>query len=434
MRGPLAASTGGVPLQEPCRRKRIVSDSGVADLRQRLRRGPSATTALAAVLHAGAAFGRTRHHTLTALAAPLPDAIDLTVQHPDDASCLEQLRDVVLGVFVRLRRPFRLLARACTIAFIVSALLFGWAALGLYFGIDNGWQAFDPRCVECARALGINLTRFDVPQCQGAFDEPNVCSANQRIFNASRKAIVIMYSYINFVPIPWRLAILHHAFCSRRPSHPGVDFYGRPTTALWFRLSSRTRRWISLLLNLAWSAHFAALSAHIVYDTYSLGASRNGLVAQSIPAYTSTLSLLGALALQRTAERRVVRAARRAAAQPPLPWRIWHLRLALRRWWANDGRLISCVRQEWAAFAARERAHHKQLLIHHQRDDVTGVGWLSEKFFLTAEQAALKLQAAARGMLCRMHTQLLLRLHHRSAVRIQSMWLGWQTRCRIVPQ
>ena len=111
-----------------------------------------------------------------------------------------------------------------------------------------------------------------------------------------------------------------------------------------------------------------------------------------------------------------------------------YLRLALRRWWANDGRLISCVRQEWAAFAARERAHHKQLLIHHQRDDVTGVGWLSEKFFLTAEQAALKLQAAARGMLCRMHTQLLLRLHHRSAVRIQSMWLGWQTRCRIVPQ
>lgn len=81
----------------------------------------------------------------------------------------------------------------------------------------------------------------------------------------------MLTSYINFLPIPWRLAILHHAFCSRRSCADGHDFYGRPTTALWFNLPLHRRRVIAVLLNLAYAMHFGSFASHAVYQSYLEG-------------------------------------------------------------------------------------------------------------------------------------------------------------------
>ena len=152
------------------------------------------------------------------------------------------------------------------------------------------------------------------------------------------KAFTFIFSYMNFLPIPWRLSIFNEAFfgrpmmddelkasaaddhrvphrlivlrmaarlfpsvnkcqrvsisvnecheCHRVPlsateghrlpssatecpechqmtdtrdcPQVGCDFYGRPTESLWFNLSRKDRRAITILLNVAWITHFAS--------------------------------------------------------------------------------------------------------------------------------------------------------------------------------
>jgi hypothetical protein len=45
----------------------------------------------------------------------------------------------------------------------------------------------------------------------------------------------------------------------------GVDFYGRPTEALWFHLARADRQLVTVLLNVAWVTHFASQAGHIVF-------------------------------------------------------------------------------------------------------------------------------------------------------------------------
>ena len=128
----------------------------------------------------------------------------------------------------------------------------------------------------------------------GAGCAPGVCSciqspvraavlARRWWFNTCIKAFVVLFSYINFLPIPWRVSCFHHVYCSRRPSEEGVDFYGRPTDALWFNLSKATRRKISLGLNLAWMCHFAALATHIVWPEYIEGQTWPAVLYHNLP-------------------------------------------------------------------------------------------------------------------------------------------------------
>ena len=82
------------------------------------------------------------------------------------------------------------------------------------------------------------------------------------------KAFTALFSYINFLPIPWRLAILHHAWCSSRPMGVGLDFYGRPTQDIWFHLPRGHRGAITVLLLGNCGAQFVNRGARCVYPTY----------------------------------------------------------------------------------------------------------------------------------------------------------------------
>lgn len=108
------------------------------------------------------------------------------------------------------------------------------------------------------------------------------CTVGQQWFNTCIKVFTIVFSYINLLPVPWRIAILMDALAPNHrstvtdeaveveadPNEVGVEFYGRPTEALWFHLPRHLRRNVAICLNIGWVAHYASLGAHIYYWKY----------------------------------------------------------------------------------------------------------------------------------------------------------------------
>ena len=147
--------------------------------------------------------------------------------------------------------------------------------------------------------------------------------------NTCIKAFTVLFSYINFLPIPWRLAILHHSTCTRRDNRVGHDFYGRPTRAVWFLIRLRWRQWIASLLNLAWIFHFFSLAGHLAYPTYREGQTSPGSLVQNVPFVASLLCQIGAVVLQSMEEKRLKKSLPRGEPRPQLTrylreaWSTW---------------------------------------------------------------------------------------------------------------
>jgi len=122
------------------------------------------------------------------------------------------------------------------------------------------------------------------------------------------KSFTFIFSYINLLPIPWRLSILNEAFFGRPMMDDelkvGCDFYGRECEALWFHLPRSARKAVTVLLNLAWILHFASQAGHLVYWTHAQGQSLNGALAQNVPFVLSILCGIGAGVVQGQAEKR----------------------------------------------------------------------------------------------------------------------------------
>jgi len=135
----------------------------------------------------------------------------------------------------------------------------------------------------------------------------DVCTEAQRFFTMCVKGFTFIFSYINFLPIPWRLSIFNEAFFGRPMMDDelkvGCDFYGRPTEALWFHLPRAPRKKVTVLLNLAWVTHFASQIGHLVYWTHAQGQSIEGTLAQNIPFVMSIVSGIAAGVIQGSAEK-----------------------------------------------------------------------------------------------------------------------------------
>ena len=242
---------------------------------------------------------------------PIPRslAIALLEPTPADASRFEAARDAALRRFAgaTVSRVFAGLAAVLLVALVVFGALIAWAVLGLFLGVPNGWDAPSPRCRAAAAAANVTLGARDVPRVAGAY-VAGACTANQRWFNLCVKAFVGLFCYVHFLPIPWRVAVAAHAFGRARPSGPGVDFYGRPTTALWFWIPRPTRRWIAVLLNLAWLLHFVCVAMHCVWRTYIESQTWPGALLQNLPFGLSIACQCAAGAAQARAERRLTAA------------------------------------------------------------------------------------------------------------------------------
>lgn len=265
---------------------------------------------------------------------------------PEDATCMELWRDSILLFFADpvVGRVIIVLALLVSLTVVGFGLLICWTMLGLFFEIDNGWGGISDVCLNSTGWNATTATTTSVPMLDGEYIT-GFCTLNQWWFNQCVKVFVGLFTYINFLPIPWRLSCLWHVYCSRRPCHPGVDFYGRPTDALWFNLTKKLRRRVSVGLNLAWLFHFVCLATHIVWPEYIQGQTFPGVLYQNLPMVLSLFCQIAAASAQDKAERKLI-------AEEPDRFPAKPLDLVLsgfRKWRTgeSDRRLIDTIRQQF---------------------------------------------------------------------------------------
>ena len=255
------------------------------------------------------------------VAVPVADTTDtrndlVAVPPPRNATCLEKCRDHTLAFFCRplVASIFIFFAQFVFVLIGCWGVVIVWSIFGLYFNRDNGGTQMSLECLELAASYNQTLRPQDVPRPPGARwgwsrDSPvDYCNESQRLFNLSIKWFTGCFSYINFLPIPWRLAIFHHVWLSHRSKETGLDFYGRRTETLWFQLPVRDRRVISVLLNLAYILHYVSQTTHVIYHTYVEGQTWPGAFAQNAPFITSIVCAVAAGKVQEKAEDKVMAA------------------------------------------------------------------------------------------------------------------------------
>lgn len=125
---------------------------------------------------------------------------------PDDTTCVERIRDKTLAF---LAAP--LLSLWTVVSIMLLLMIVGWGAL-LFFLLINvapggGWWQ-----------------------------------------NISNQVLAALFTYGVLLTAPWRLANVHHLWCSVRSSAPGGDFYARKTEAIWFHIPAFHRKGITLFM------------------------------------------------------------------------------------------------------------------------------------------------------------------------------------------
>jgi len=215
--------------------------------------------------------------------------------------------------------------------------------LGLFLGVPNGWGEFKQECLDLAAQYNQTLGPQSIPtppNSEWGWSQHSTvedCTLNQLWFNRCIKVFTILFSYINFLPIPWRLSIMHHVTCSGRECEAGCDFYGRPTDALWFNIPRKTRLYIAILLNLAWIFHFWSLAMHIVWYTYVQGQTWPGAFWQNLPFVSSIIFAICGGVMQGKAQD-VVQKARPDLYPPKMET---HIKIAVQKW-LEQKKLDSC--------------------------------------------------------------------------------------------
>jgi len=160
---------------------------------------------------------------------------------PSDASCIEHQRDLLLHTLATHR-----VVHVLTIAWVIGVVGFIGFIIVLFplkFGLVQ-WNA-----------LG-----WDEEQAQHWWVIVNtiLCS---------------LFTWQNALTFPWRLSVAIHLLpcaccCKKRCADPGLDFYGRPTEAMFFHLATRQRAIIIALLNGAVLLQFVQQVARGFYATY----------------------------------------------------------------------------------------------------------------------------------------------------------------------
>jgi len=257
---------------------------------------------------------------------------------PADANGLDRARDSALAFFVRFSALFNALAVFAVAAMVFFGVMIAVVMIGVLFGVDNGaWAQLSPACTNLTNVTKP-ATSSVLPEVNGVAIDVGHCTTNQFWFASCIKAFNFIFSYINFLPIVWRLSILVNTTHGRPGKNDelvdGVDFYNRPTEALWFHLPRRKRKQIAFLLNLAWVFHFGAMAMHITYWSYAAGQVLPGAVLQNVPFVLSVASAIAAGVIQGNTEKAIIRA--NPGRFPPDPME--YVKGAYRRWRAGGGK------------------------------------------------------------------------------------------------
>eukprot|EP00322_Chrysochromulina_rotalis_P005176 CAMPEP_0115831738 /NCGR_PEP_ID=MMETSP0287-20121206/2295_1 /TAXON_ID=412157 /ORGANISM="Chrysochromulina rotalis, Strain UIO044" /LENGTH=509 /DNA_ID=CAMNT_0003285097 /DNA_START=46 /DNA_END=1575 /DNA_ORIENTATION=- len=104
--------------------------------------------------------------------------------------------------------------------------------------------------------------------------------------NICNLVVTGLFTYQKALALPWRFAILHHAFLSKRDLTDGTDFYGRPTEAVWFHIPLKWRKRIALLLMGDFGFHYLCQICHLIWYSYETSENPPG----NIPTMITFLS------------------------------------------------------------------------------------------------------------------------------------------------
>uniref|UniRef100_A0A7S4M399 Transmembrane protein n=1 Tax=Prymnesium polylepis TaxID=72548 RepID=A0A7S4M399_9EUKA len=286
-------------------------------------------------------------------------AVALAKEGPERATCYERVRDATLRWFIARQAFFLSLAMIIIVLFVIDILViivFVWGSM-FGVGIIGRNSACDVNLSDPAVLVTSEETVTYPPMicvdvhadgsCGRSEYVADFCNLNQYMWNICIKVIMFLLTYINVLPIPWRVAIGIDAWGDVCLAHgkfepPGVDFYDRPTEAMWFHIPRHRRALIALLLNLSYVGHISAVVCTVVYWEYIETQTWPGMFAINLPAMTSIITIITAAVLQGNAEAKLV-AEQPERFPPPM---IKYIKEAVREWRAGkSGKpLIATIR------------------------------------------------------------------------------------------
>ncbi|KAL3927258.1 MAG: hypothetical protein SGPRY_002907 [Prymnesium sp.] len=316
--------------------------------------------------------------------APVDPTVHLALSSPPHASCYERGRDGSLAFLSRHHRFFLLLAILLLAVFVVDICILIFAIWGAVFGI--GIVGFNEAC-DLSRYPPENVTSPGnvqyPPRVNGEY-VAEYCNLSQQLFNICIKArkrkggwgvytgfsereeasrltfypyqvVVIVLTYINALPIPWRLAIMIHAcvqlcgadrrlsVCCHVALHPYILLRSFAHLALqaaklvslctlMFHIPVRKRAIIALLLTLGGILQIANCLFCLYYWPYIETQTAPGAYLINLPVLFSLICLISACNIQGNAEKKLI-AAQPDRFSPPLSK---YIRAALAKWRSGE--------------------------------------------------------------------------------------------------
>ena len=149
---------------------------------------------------------------------------------PPDADCSERARDKVLGFFIAQNTLFMVLAGFCALIIVGFGVAIGVFLLSAIIGVEIFTLSdIYPDCANKTHSIELYLERNPgkfwterdgvyAPATHNKVDRVfgqgmhKVCTDGQLWFNICIKVFIIVFSYINLLPVPWRFAILCDAY------------------------------------------------------------------------------------------------------------------------------------------------------------------------------------------------------------------------------
>jgi len=192
----------------------------------------------------------------------------LAKRAPPDATSFELRRDRIVK-FMATQRCFMHLAIIWGVLFLGWVVFFALLIMVRTFGWPKGSYTPDGE----PGSAPFTIANMDTPTLMIWLNNCN-------------HIITGLFSYQKALAVPWRFAILHSGFFTFRDNSDGLDFYGRPTEAVWFHIPLKWRKRIALLLFGDFFLHYICQLCHIIWYTYEMSENPPG----NIPTMIAFLS------------------------------------------------------------------------------------------------------------------------------------------------
>jgi hypothetical protein len=225
---------------------------------------------------------------------------------PEGASRLERVRDRWLSGMVHFENTFLCILLTGLLALLGFGGFIVFLMVGVSFGVDLGSYSevvdaacnisqynqslvlfagdtqYPPRVLPDTEGFPSTITRYGLDVHWVA----HYCTPAQWWFNICVKYFSFYFTFVNALPLPWTISTFIQAFWpaglskSRERLHvrrekaetgrfkDGIDFYGRPSSAIWFWIPRRRRKVITTMMLIALIVQIPDCICHVIYWSY----------------------------------------------------------------------------------------------------------------------------------------------------------------------